>query len=93
MNFDSKKFAELIIKECEHEVSRKPTPQFIEPATVSKFNKFDDYRLEIEFGKMLAGVFALLVACVLFFDGAMIPAMWQLSSIVWLFYRMFKFKI
>jgi len=32
---------------------------------------------------MLAGILVLLVICVYLFDGTMIPAMWQLSSIGW----------
>ena len=93
MNHDSQKFAELIIKECEREVSRNAMPQFIKSPTASKFNKSDDYRLEIEFGIMMAGVFVLLIGCVLLFDGLMAPAMWKLTSMVWLIWRIFKFKL
>ena len=93
MNIDSEKFAELIIKECENEVSRKAMPQFIKSPTVSKVNKSSDYRLEIEFGIMMVGVFVLLIGCVLLFDGLMAPAMWKLTSMFWLFWRMFKFKL
>ena len=92
MNHDSQKFAELIIKECEREVS-KAMPQFIKSPTVSKVNKSVDYRLEIELGIMMAGVFVLLIGCVLLFDGLMAPAMWKLTSMVWLIWRIFKFKL
>lgn len=46
--------------------------------------------LPAQFGIMLAGVFVLLGLCFAMFDGKMVPAMWQLTSVFWLMYRINK---
>lgn len=48
--------------------------------------------LSTQFAIMLVGVFILLGACVFAFDGIMVPAMWQLTSVIWLMWRIFKLR-
>ena len=33
----------------------------------------------------VVGVFVLLLVCIAAFEGQMIPAMWQLTSVIWMF--------
>ena len=43
-----------------------------------------------QFAIMFAGVLFLLGLCVLAFDGSMVPAMWQLTSMIWILWRVPK---
>lgn len=80
MPFDSDKFADMIIRECEQR-----TPMHIPACKTRK-----KFALEAHLGIMLIGVFAILVACIALFDGVMVPAMWQLASVIWIMWRVFK---
>jgi len=80
MSIDSQKFAELIIRECEQRT----------PVHGPAYKTRKKFAPEVQFGTMLIGVFALLVACIALFDGAMVPAMWQLTSVIWIMWRGFK---
>lgn len=90
-----KKFADLIISECVREVSREPSPKLRSSWLTADTKKYQsqDSSLTKEMSIMLIGVFTLLIACVMLFDGLMVPAMWQLTSVFWLFWRISKIKI
>ena len=86
MSFDSDKFANLIIRECNHQTAlMQRTPVHVPACKTRK-----KFAPEVQFGTMLIGVFALLVACIALFDGVMVPAMWQLTSVIWIMWRVFK---
>lgn len=46
--------------------------------------------LPAQFAIMFAGVLLLLGLCVLAFEGSMVPAMWQLTSMIWILWRVPK---
>jgi hypothetical protein len=46
--------------------------------------------IDIQIGITLVGIFILLGLCFVAFDGAMVPAMWQLTSMIWMIYRIWK---
>jgi len=67
------------------EETMKTTPAYVEkkPAYVEK-------NINIQIGITLVGIFILLGLCFVAFDGAMVPAMWQLTSMIWMIYRIWK---
>jgi len=73
---DTEKFAKLILEEC-----RKTVPPYVKPEQTS---------LAGQLAIMVTGVLVLLGLSVAAFDGAMVPAVWQLTSVIWLGYRIWK---
>lgn len=90
MSIDSHKFASMIISECQRQTvltQQKPMPSDI---NVSAYKTCKNTAPVAKLGTMLLGVFALLAACIALFDGPMVPAMWQLTSVIWLVWRILK---
>lgn len=48
--------------------------------------------LSAQFTIMLVGVLVLLGLCVFAFDGILVPAMWQLTSVLWIMWRISKLR-
>jgi hypothetical protein len=89
-NMSPEKFAELITQECLRVASQSSSDELYKYAR-SPVNKFSPRtNFKVEFGKMILGVFVLLFACIALFDGLMVPAMWQLTSIIWCVWRFFR---
>ena len=90
MTFDSDKFAKLIISECERQVALTQQQPVQINSNVSAYKAGKNAMSTVQLGTMLVGVFVLLAACILLFDGVMVPAMWQLTSVIWIMWQMFK---
>lgn len=72
-------------------VANKPAPDMLEKHVSSSVNEVSPaINFNVNFSKMVLGVFALLIACIVLFDGPMVPAMWQLTSVIWCIWRFFK---
>lgn len=79
-------FAKLILNECLEKYSHEQSTIALERVESKNF-------LKKEFVAIAIGIFALLGICITVFDGSMIPACWQLVSIVWIYWRVFSIKI
>ena len=89
------KFATLIISECVREVSQEQSPTLHNSWMTEDTKKYqrNGSSFSKEMINMMLGIFALLISCMILFDGLMVPAMWQLTSVFWIFWRMLKIKI
>lgn len=87
-NTSLEKFAELILKEVSKIDADSSSEKLIPYVDVSTAKDSKETSFETSFKAtmvtMLIGVFVLLVGCITLFDGAMVPAMWQLTSVLWM---------
>ncbi len=90
MNIDSDKFASMIISECRRQTGLTQQKLVLTDINVSAYKTRKNTAPVLQLGIMLFGVFALLAACIALFDGPMVPAMWQLTSVIWLVWRILK---
>lgn len=76
IKYDTVAFAAAIEREVFSQVKSHPEPV--------------KSTLSTQFAIMFAGVLLLLGLCVLAFEGSMVPAMWQLTSMIWMWWRVPK---
>jgi hypothetical protein len=89
-NQSVEKFAELVIEESRRAVAESERMRPASFRSTSTKVSPSKKSLGSELGIMVIGVLALLAACILLFDGVMVPAMWQLTSVTWIMWRLFK---
>ncbi len=91
MNNESiERFAELIIKESSQIAADSSRQKLTPLVSVSTSRVSAKPSLKAVMFQMLIGVIVLLAGCIALFDGPMVPAMWQLTSVLWLMWRILK---
>lgn len=83
-NTSLEKFAELILKEVSKLDVDSSGEKLIPRVGVSTANDSKETSFKATMVTMLIGVLVLLAGCITLFDGAMVPAMWQLTSVLWM---------